>query len=240
MRDNVLVRLLAIAAATITSGTIVSAADMPVKARPVAPPVAVFSWTGCYVGISGGGNWGRNDDNFQPSGTRANDRISLSGGIAGGTLGCNYQFDPHFVIGIEGDFSWTNKHGSQPSVTPPFQHEVRERWLTTERARFGYAWNNWLAYATGGLAGVQVKVTDTNATTGVNASDTQDLWGWTVGGGVEYAFAGPWSAKLEYLYAQFPTKTFLNPNPLGAAFNVNGLHDHIVRVGLNYKFWGGH
>ena len=37
------------------------AADMPVatKAPPRVMPVAVYSWTGCYIGIEGGGAWGR-------------------------------------------------------------------------------------------------------------------------------------------------------------------------------------
>ena len=36
----------------------VHAADMPLKAPPVAA-AAVFSWTDCYVGVSGGGAWSR-------------------------------------------------------------------------------------------------------------------------------------------------------------------------------------
>jgi len=36
-------------------GSAAIAADMPLKAPP---PVAVFSWTGCYVGIEGGGGVG--------------------------------------------------------------------------------------------------------------------------------------------------------------------------------------
>src|SRR5580692_9872261 len=34
------------------------AADLPVKVPPVAPVLA-YSWTGCYIGIQGGGNWGQ-------------------------------------------------------------------------------------------------------------------------------------------------------------------------------------
>ncbi len=33
-----------------------SAADMAVKAQPL-PPAPIMSWTGCYVGVNGGGAW---------------------------------------------------------------------------------------------------------------------------------------------------------------------------------------
>ncbi len=141
------------------------------------------------------------------------------------------------MLGYEGDFSWTSIDGTEPSTSAPFQHEVREPWLMTNRARLGYALTNWLIYATGGAATASLKVTDTDPTVPVSASETATLWGWTAGGGVEYAFTGNWSAKLEYLYVQLPSRTFLNPNPLGSAFDVNGFREQIVRVGLNYKFW---
>jgi outer membrane immunogenic protein len=65
--------------------------------------------------------------------------------------------------------------------------------------------------------------------------------GWTLGGGMEGAFGGGWSAKVEYLYIDLgkleQTVTF----PLAgvnATFNSR-VTDNIVRVGLNYK-WGGY
>ncbi len=36
------------------------AADMAVKARPVAPPVMIYNWSGCYIGGNIGGGWKRN------------------------------------------------------------------------------------------------------------------------------------------------------------------------------------
>ena len=37
------------------------AADMAPRTYTKAPPapVAVYNWTGCYVGVEGGGDWGR-------------------------------------------------------------------------------------------------------------------------------------------------------------------------------------
>ena len=75
-------------------------------------------------------------------------------------------------------------------------------------------------------------------------------FGWTVGAGVETRLGGGWSAKAEYLYVDLGdvTESFAIPiNPaFGPGFNNGGaasvtttshVTDHIVRVGLNYKFY---
>src|SRR3972149_2021826 len=92
-----------------------SAADLPAKAPIYKAPVAVaYNWTGCYLGVAGGGNWGRS--RHENSAGPITDSFNLSGGIIGGTLGCNYQFDRTWLVGLETDFSWTNKRGSSVDI----------------------------------------------------------------------------------------------------------------------------
>ena len=60
--------------------------------------------------------------------------------------------------------------------------------------------------------------------------------GWTLGGGVEAAIAGPWTAKLEYLYVDLGSATCgsaacVLPSDETVTFKAN-----IVRAGLNYRF----
>ena len=77
----------------------------------------------------------------------------------GGQLGCNWQFDPSWVVGLEGDINYL--HGSRgQSFRIPGEDTVQQtrlRWLATVRARFGYAWGPSYLYATGGLALGDVK-----------------------------------------------------------------------------------
>ena len=58
---------------------------------------------------------------------------------------------------------------------------------------------------------------------------TDSKVGWTVGGGLEAAIAGPWTAKIEYLYVD-----------LGNGGSIAGsdasFHTNIIRAGLNYRF----
>jgi len=81
---------------------------------------------------------------------------------------------------------------------------------------------------------------------------TETKSGVTVGGGAEYALWNNLTLRAEYLYAQFTGVSgtsvlqFANSFPPPAFFSnpvagsTGNLHDHIVRVGLNYKFgYGG-
>ena len=201
--------------------TAASAADiprphpMPAKAPVyVAPP---FSWTGGYIGINGGGGWGRSSF----SAPYSSGSFDTSGGMVGGTLGYNWQSD-QIVYGVEGDIDWSSFRGSAPCAGTSC--ETRNNWLGTVRGRLGYAVDNFMPYVTGGLAVGDIKT----SITGVGIANETKA-GWTVGGGVEAHISGPWSAKLEYLYVD-----------LGRGGSILGsdasFHTNIVRVGVNYKF----
>jgi len=224
--------LLAMAAATPSA----QAADLaPVKAPPPAP---VYNWTGFYIGANGGYGWGRQDplnvitDRFD----RFN--VAFSGGLFGGTAGAQLQL-AHVVLGFESDLDWTDISGHSiltPTifgVPQPFLLNMTTKmdWLGTARARVGYAADNWLFYATGGLALIGAKTSLVTlagpvcGTFGVlNCSGTDKRAGATAGAGVEYGFTPNWSAKLEYLYVT------------ALSFEVS--HVNIVRAGINYRFGG--
>jgi outer membrane immunogenic protein len=213
-----------------------SAADLSVAPIYKAPPSPVTSWTGSYIGLSGGGAWGHakvTDDATNRDRTRWFD---ISGGMLGITTGLQYQTGG-LVIGYEGDTSISSKKGSSFEFPPNagFSNEVRERWLSTFRGRVGVAQDNWLFFATAGgaVAGVQENVT---TPTGAQFSDKQWHWGWVAGVGVELKLSQDWSAKMEYLYLGLQDKSYLNPAPNpGLSSDRVRLDDHSVRVGVNYK-----
>jgi outer membrane immunogenic protein len=236
-----------------------AAADLPVKA-PVRAPVAMaaYSWNGCYIGVQGGGAFGRSrhtnvlGQDFAPE-------FDIRGALIGGEAGCNYQITPGWAVGIEGDYSWVSKKGTALNTGPAgnniFISGTNEKSLWTIRGRVGPTWDRVWLYATGGVAGARIEGSvDTTAWPGSLAfpttlngvyAQTDTVWGWTVGAGLEYGFFNNWSLKLEYLYVRFPTTTFFAANPIPAfpGFIVTRdvrVDDHIIRAGLNYRFdWGG-
>jgi outer membrane immunogenic protein len=54
--------------------------------------------------------------------------------------------------------------------------------------------------------------------------------GWTAGGGLEAAIAGPWTAKIEYLHIDLGNADTALP---GTSANFRSA---IVRAGVNYRF----
>lgn len=207
-----------------------SAADMPVKA-PVykAPPVLMYNWTGFYVGINGGGGWGHTDWTYVGLGTTANH--NTSGGLIGATLGYNYQIQ-NWVLGIEGDWDWARINGSATCPTATFSCESKLKSLGTIRGRVGWAWGNTLLYATGGWAWANMTVQTISTATGTVGTSTTPN-GWTLGGGVEYAFNPNWSVKAEYLYVRLGTNRYT----VDTALQVDAREQvNIVRAGLNYRF----
>jgi outer membrane immunogenic protein len=191
-------------------------AEMPVKAPSYVAP---YSWTGFYVGINGGGGFGRS--NWSGAGTDFN----TSGGLVGGTVGYNWQNGPA-VFGLEGDVDWSGIKGS--GTCGGLACETRNDWLGTFRGRLGYAFNRVMPYVTGGLAVGNVK-----ASNAFGSSD-ETRAGWTLGGGIEANIVGPWSAKVEYLYADLG-KTNCAACAVPAGTDAS-FHANIVRAGLNYRF----
>src|SRR5664280_152091 len=193
--------------------------EMPVKAPLYEPP---FSWTGFYIGINGGGAWGRSDW----SNTLGTNTIDTSGAVVGGTIGYNYQMG-QTVFGLEGDGDWSNLRGSTTGGACT-SCETHNSWLATARGRLGYAFGRFMPYVTGGAAFGDVK-----ATAAGFGSQTTTRVGWTGGGGLEAAIAGPWTAKVEYLYVDLG-KGSCDVATCGLATSAS-FHTNIVRVGLNYR-----
>jgi outer membrane immunogenic protein len=203
------------------------AADLPRPSykSPVYSPdyyVAPFSWTGFYVGLNGGYGFGKSN---WTNTTGTSGDFDIKGGLVGGTLGYNMQTGV-WVWGLETDIdaSWIKGNGCGGGFC-----ETRNSWLATARGRIGYAWDRWLPYLTGGAAFGDIKMTPFAA-----ASESKIKVGWTAGVGVEYAFMGAWSAKIEYLYADLGKAT-CGAVTCGLASDVK-FNTSIVRAGVNYRF----
>ena len=104
--------------------------------------------------------------------------------------------------------------------------ETKNTWLSTVRARFGYAADRVLFYGTvgGAFGNVVANVAPTFQST--------SRAGWTAGAGIEGAFTNNLTARVEYLFVDLSSATF-NAAP-GVTVKLNNLS--LIRVGLDYKF----
>ncbi len=204
------------------------AADLPRPAYKAPIFVApLFSWSGFYLGINGGYGFGKSDW----SSAVTTGSTKPKGGLAGGTVGYNLQTGV-WVWGLEGDIDASWMKGSDTTGTGVCSGagcETKSTWFGTARGRLGYAWDRWLPFLTGGAAFGNVKMSPNTG-----GSETKTRIGWTAGAGIEYAFLGAWSTKLEYLYADLGKST-CGAVTCGIDTDVKW-KANIVRVGLNYRF----
>jgi outer membrane immunogenic protein len=259
-------KLIAVAAAIAAVGFIgsASAADMPLKAVG-APLDPGYNWTGWYVGANAGAHMSRDNDsatdssdaNFIPGNIvllnqAAPFNLTQSGFAGGGHIGYNWQ-SSNFVYGLEADFDaltgTVTRNLIQPIIvdTVQFTDSAKDNWMSTARARAGFAFNQFLIFGTAGLAVSNWQLNHTFAqiagggTTNGATSQTVTRAGWAVGGGVEYALINNWSIRGEYLHADFRTVSSSLTSTQGGAFptvfsHSEKLTEDVVRGGISYKF----
>jgi outer membrane immunogenic protein len=164
--------------------------------------------------VNGGGGFGRS--NWDTAGG-----FDTSGGLVGGTVGYNYQVN-QAVFGIEGDVDWASLKGSTGIS------QTSDTWLSTVRGRLGYAADRFMPFVTAGGAFGDIRA----SVPGVTTSQTNA--GWTVGAGLEFAVAGNFTLKAEYLYVDLGK--FNCGIACGAAIDNVSFTTNLVRGGLNYRF----
>ena len=204
------------------------AADLSLAPLYKAPPpelTQAYNWTGFYFGANGGGGWGHSWWNANTTG------FPLSGGQAGGTAGYNWQTG-NIVFGIEGDLDWSGFDGSATTPGCPAGCSTNDSWLSTVRGRIGYSFGRIMPYVTGGLALGDIRA----ATPGFAGGEAVNP-GWTVGGGLEFALPGNWTAKAEYLHVglgHFDCTACSALPPDNVSLQAN-----VFRAGVDYHFgWG--
>lgn len=245
MNKKILFGLAALAISTITSAM---AADMApaYKAAPVAP---AFSWTGCYVGGNGGGGRGLNDWQRLPQIDLTFNSVHNSGWLAGVQAGCDYQVGS-LVVGIEGQYDWANMKDTtgtiDPSILIAYYFTSKLNRIGTLTGRVGYAFDRILLYAKGGAAFAhfnhQLLATDAASSTNIY-NGSQNIAGFVVGGGVEYALLPNLSLKAEYNYfdlgrngiSMYCTVGVCAGAPVGLPLEIRQTMQTVM-LGVNYRF----
>ena len=214
-----------------------SAADMtrPVY-KAVTPAVAAYNWTGLYAGVNAG-YYSISGDITQPGFPTTSG--NGDGGFFGGQIGVNWQAPGSpWVFGLEADVGATFSDRGDPPAATVNTIRVDLGTIGTARGRVGYAVDRALWYVTGGLAWADHEVTLSGPAIGGSISTSKVHTGWTIGGGLEWAFANAWSAKIEYLYMSLGNEHYF-PNIVGAPGFEIGFDIQTIKAGLNYNFGGG-
>jgi outer membrane immunogenic protein len=249
--------LVAVGAAALGLSVSANAADLPARVYTKAPPpvVAIYDWSGFYIGINGGGGSAHNTcwdlvvpaalvpafGSFIPEGCH-----NSTGGTVGGQIGYRWQ-QANWVFGVEGQGNWADFSGS--NVAPVGGNPVGGALDRTRIDAFGlitgqvgYAWNNVLSYVKGGAAVVSDKYDQFAAPGGPlfeSASETR--WGGTIGAGLEIGFAHNWSVGFEYDHIFLNDRNIVFNLAAGGVGNTFRIRQDDIDIGLvrlNYRFGG--
>ena len=186
-------RVLLACVGVLALGGAASAADLPVAPAPYykSPVYApAYNWTGFYLGINGGGGWGR-------STWTTTGQFDMSGGLVGGTIGYNYQIEPGRARRRRrprlGQYQRQHEH-RLPSATGT-GCQTSNNWL----ARSADVWAMRLTASCPTSPAAPRSATSRPRDRG-SPAPTRPMPAGRVGGGLEFAIAGHWTAKAEYLY----------------------------------------
>ena len=235
------------------------AADLPSRRAPPVyappPPIPVFTWTGFYVGAQVGYEFGKSNAVSTVAATGAVAdvaSVSRNGVIGGGHIGYLFStqslpvlgnilggggFGTGGVIGIEGDVDGTSARVAYLLPVAGVIDSGRDNIQGSIRGRLGIAFDRVLVYGTGGVAFGDLRNNYLNVATGNLDLTSHTRVGYTVGGGIEYAFTNNFSIRAEYRYTDFGSFTDNLANSTGGAFNVSHREtDNRVQGGFSYKF----
>jgi len=196
-----------------------SAADLAARPYTKAPAIAPgYNWSGFYAGVIGGYVWD-----------------GVNGGFGGGTFGYNWQAPgSNWLFGLEADAVGASAQSSATGLVLgiPLTATDKITAFGSVTGRVGVTTGPVLLYAKGGYGFAENQAS--LSLLGVTFSDSKTHSGWTAGAGAEYLFAQNWSTKVEYMYADYGTQTYLATiAPPGV-----GLHPttSTIKVGVNYHF----
>jgi outer membrane immunogenic protein len=231
------VLLTTVALAALALGSQAMAADLPVKAAPLAP--ASYDWSGFYVGGFGGYGFGNQNINNAtgPAGfANFTANFESHGPMAGGEVGYNWMVTRDIMFGLEGDGAWTNIRGND-NFALGWDDANHLKWVGSLRVRSGFTVDRLLMFFTGGWAVGDIDHTNTNPGFGVDTFSAHRS-GLTAGGGIAYAITNNLIGKIEYRYYDLGTYHRDAPTNGALPYTVANTYSTVL-LGLDFKFGGG-
>ena len=251
----------------------VQTAKAPVRKAPTRTAMEpVYNYSGCFAGGYFGGSFAPDVEATDPTlaGTFYNGPFAnvANGGlyrvpfdkispIVGGTLGCNWQArGSSIVFGAEAETGYMRLSATATDPysagynSDTFDKTVIGNWYGAIAGRAGWVADRALFYGKAGIGftGLKQSVTDTcngapcrSNLLNASSSDTRAFL--VAGGGIEWAFTGNWTVKMEYLFLDLNESHAVcgagGGTAAGSTFcsnhTLNGVHT--TKLGLNYKLF---
>lgn len=214
--------------------TILALSGAATAADVSEPAASTYDWTGPYLGVHAGYLWGDADVSYEGLGGGG----EIDGAIGGGLGGFNVQSD-NLVFGVEADFGLTGADGSGVPACMGFDcvaeiYSYDMDWNAHLRGRVGLALDRTLFFVAGGLAIAEHEL-GVDYPRGGDGSGSETHYGFTIGGGAEYAMSDSVLLRIEYLYDDYSSKRYNFGIDPGDHYDVD-LTAHTLRAAVSFKF----
>ncbi len=201
---------------------------VPAPRYSPAPAMPAY-WEGAYAGFTMGYNFrGRDRVELAPAPPGVIGTMRVHGALLGAQFGYNWQSGA-MVYGVEGALNLTRTRDSIALGTASASMRINS--FADLRGRVGYAVNDGLVYAVGGLSAGRIRYAASDGVTS-DINDTYNRIGYSVGLGYEQQIGNNWSMRGEYSYTQYRGRDL-----------TDGVHTtratpdfHSLRFGLNRRF----
>jgi outer membrane immunogenic protein len=210
---------------------------VPVLRAPSA--IVAANWDGFYIGgnIGGGfssGNYTLNNGVFSENFT-----FDPATFVGGGQMGVQAQWG-HWVIGLEGAYSWTGYDDTKTSAVVPTSLATTDiKYLGAISGRLGWTDSRWMVYGKAGWAFARLHTFDRDTASGASADTLNWDNGYTLGLGFEYQLTPSWIAGLAFDYYNFtPSRSFTIGGVQGGITNGDiGIYTLTARVSYLFNWW---
>jgi outer membrane immunogenic protein len=191
------------------------AADMPggpmgVSMLRAPSAIVAANWDGFYVGGHVGAGWSSGNYTLNNGVFSENFAFDSSAFVGGGQMGLQAQWG-HWVIGVEGSYTWSGYDETKTSTVLPTSLATMDiKNLGAISGRLGWAADRLLIYGKAGWAFARIHTFDHDAASGAAATTVAWDNGYTLGLGLEYQLMPGWIAGLAFDYYNFtPARTFI-------------------------------
>lgn len=240
--------------------------SVPAFADEVSAPTQV-DWNKPYAGVAIGGAYGEADHSLELGGNYFNNADSIQLNPMGSRdqseimpaaslfAGINRQWGS-LVLGLEGELTYApfdkrydsgrTEYESLAGSYFNLRSRVTSDWMASLKPRLGYAFDNSLAYLTGGLALSEFKYhfyfDDDNIGGNLSTVDNKRFHlGWTAGVGYDYGLDDGWAIRASYQHYEFPgiagaASSFTNGGFQGDLDNSLDYKTDIFLIGILKRF----